>query len=84
MAIAAREIISSVQGIHQACLQAVQLSCAKIALHHLPVTSVRMQPVLMTALKYMDPSQVTTLYAGQSEQWNEHFLRQRFHWTQDL
>ena len=66
MAIVVPDMIRSVQGIHQACLQAVQLSCAKIATHHLPVTNVRMQPVLMTALNYMEHSQVTTLCTGQS------------------
>ncbi|KAK9832125.1 hypothetical protein WJX74_000029 [Apatococcus lobatus] len=45
------------QGIQQACLQAVRLSCTQIAAHRLPVTNVRMQPVLMTALKYMEDPQ---------------------------
>ena len=48
-----------VQGIQQACLQAVQLSCARIADNKLRVTTVRMESVLAAALAYLDTSNVS-------------------------
>ena len=49
------------QGVQQACLECVQLSCARIGRHKLPVSSVRMEPLLSEALRYMNMDQVSSL-----------------------
>ncbi len=63
-------ITAMMQGIQQACLQAVRLSCARIAENHLPVSSVRMEAVLVAALACLDTSKVRV-----------HVHRPRYHHT---